>query len=196
NTRQDSTQSQVLGRGVQYQQIGTTGLYQPLIRYVSTRAWYFTNPEKATLGTVQLGGETKAGNWTLAPQLFYGTGENNRPNHIEISTRPLINGGNGFLYGSSTLVTYDSDGFPVPLLTPAMFAQLGDVSTLPARRAGQLTKTNSSQDKIGAQFDASYDIENSALDFLKVGVKFVRSKRLVTNLDWTTAVFSDGRTYG
>lgn len=195
NTRQDSTQSQVLGRGVTYQQIGTTGMYQPLIRYVSTRAWYFTNPEHATLGSVQLGGETHAGKWTLAPKLFYGTGANDRPNHIEISTRPLINGGNGFLYGSSTLATYDSDGFPVPLLTPEMFAQLDDVSTLPARRAGQLTETKSSQDKIGGQFDAKYQLDG-VLDFIQMGVKYVRSERLVTNLDWTTAVFSDGRTYG
>ena len=196
DTRQDSTQSQVLGRGVSYQQIGTTGLYQPLIKYVSTRAWYFTNPEKATLASFQLGGETRVGAWTLAPKVFSGYGVNDRPNHIEISTRPLINGGNGFLYGSSTLATYDSDGFPYPLLTPAMFAQLGDPSTLPARRAGQLTQTFSEQRKTGGQFDAKYDIGKGALDFLKVGVKYVRSERDVTTQDWTTAVFSDGRTYG
>jgi TonB-dependent receptor len=77
-----------------------------------------------------------------------------------------------------------------------MFAQLNDVSTLPARRAGQLTETNSAQHKSGGQLDARYDINNGALDSLKVGVQYVRSTRLVTNLDWTTAVFSDGRTYG
>ncbi len=196
DTRQDSSLSQVLGRNVSYAPLAATGLYQPVIGNVSTRFWYETNPEKAALATFQLGGETKVGSWTLAPRVFTGYGVNDRPNHVEISARPLNNGGNGFLFGSSTLATYDADGFPVPLLTPEMFAQLGDPSTLPARRAGELTVQFSEQRKSGGQFDARYDIDSGALSFLKVGAKFVHSKRDSTNQDWTTDKFSDGRSFG
>lgn len=179
-----------------YAALGSTGLYQPVIANMSTRFWYETNPEKASLASFQLGGETQLGQWTLAPRVFTGYGVNDRPNHVEISARPLTNGGNGFLYGSSTLATYGADGFPVPLLTPAMFAQLGDPISLPARRAGELTVQFSEQRKSGGQFDAKYDIGSGALSFLKMGAKFVHSERDATNQDWTTAKFSDGRTFG
>jgi TonB-dependent receptor len=196
DTRQDSSLSQVLGRGVTYTPVGSTGFYQPLIKYVSTRFWYETNPEHAVLGSFQLGAERKLGHWTLAPKVFAGNGEDDRPNHIEISTRPLINGGNGFLYGSTTLATYDANGFPYPLLTPAMFAQLGNVATLPARRSGELTVQYSDQRKTGGQLDAKYDIGDGLWNFLKIGAKFVRGTRDATNQDWTNAKFTDGRTFG
>lgn len=196
NTRQDSTLSQVLGEDISYSPLGTTGLYQPVIGTVSTRFWYETNPEKAALATFQIGGETKLGSWTVAPKVFSGYGEDDRPNHIEISARPAENGGSGFSYGASTLATYDSSGFPFPLLTPAMYAQLGSVETLPARRAGELTVQYSEQRKQGAQLDAKYDIGAAIFNFLKFGVKYTRSERDATDQDWTTAKFTDGRSFG
>ncbi|MGB8601502.1 MAG: TonB-dependent receptor plug domain-containing protein, partial [Rhizomicrobium sp.] len=111
HTRQDSTLSQIIGMNVSPgssgSEIGTTGLYQPVIGDVSTRLWYETNPENANLGTAQIGGETKFDKLTVSGKVFYSWGNNDRPNHIEISDRPLNDDGgdNGFSYGGTTLAT-------------------------------------------------------------------------------------------
>jgi TonB-dependent receptor len=192
NTEQNSTLSQVLGQNVSYTQLGTTGLYQPVIGKLSTRLWYETNPEQADLSTLQIGGKKTLQNLTIAGNVFYSEGNNDRPNHIEISARPASD----FSYGSSTLATYNAQGFPVPLLTPAMFAQLSDIASLPARRAGQLTEQFSGQKKTGFKADFKYDIASGPLEFIKFGLKYSDSKRDTSNRDWTTDKFTDHRTFG
>ena len=192
DTEQNSTLSQILGTNVSYTPMGTSGLYQPVIGSVSTRFWYETNPEVAKLSTLQLGGNQTLGALSVRGSLFYSEGENNRPNHIEISARPAQD----FAFGGSTLATYDADGFPVPLLTSAMLAQLNNIGSLPARRAGQLTEQYSRQKKGGARVDFQYDIGAGLLDSMRFGLKYTDSKRDSSNRDWTTDKFTDGRTFG
>jgi TonB-dependent receptor len=197
HTRQDSTLSQVLGMNVTKAgyAIGTTGLYQPVIGNISTRLWYETNPENANLGTAQVGGETKVGKLSLTGKVYYSWGNNDRPNHIEISNRPLINSGNGFAYGSTSLGTYDSDGFITPLLTSEMYTRLNDNGSNPARRAGQLTIQHSGQERLGLISDATYDIGEGVLKSIQFGVKYSTSWRHVDDADWTDAKFTDGRLF-
>lgn len=201
HTRQDSTLSQVIGMNVKKGSgglaVGTTGLYQPVISDVSTRLWYETNPENANLGTAQIGGDTRLGNFSLSGKVFYSWGNNDRPDHIEISNRPLHDDGgdNGFAYGGTSLATLDGDGFVTGLLTAGMYDRLNNLTANPARRAGQLTVQHSGQDKLGLILDGTYDVNDTVLKQVKAGVKHTTSWRHVDNIDWTNLKFSDGRSF-
>lgn len=200
-TRQDTTFSQAYSMGVETgsdgAEIGTTGLYQPVLNYVSTRIWYETNPESAALGTAQIGGDTVINRWALAGNVFYSWGKNDRPNHVEISNRPLINDGKGFAYGGTSLITYDSDGFPHASLTDEMYDRLDNLDENPARRSGDVTRQHSSQEKLGVKFDATYDVDSGMFDSVKMGVKHETSWRHVDEIGWEgysydgTTAFSD-----
>lgn len=192
DTMQNSTLSQILGTNVSYTAMGSSGLFQPVIGSVSTRLWYETNPEVAKLSTLQLGGNKNLGPLSISTSVFYSEGRNDRPNHIEISARPAKD----FAFGGSTLASYDSQSFPVPLLTPAMFAQLSNIASLPARRAGQLTEQLSGQKKGGFKLDFKYDLSEGALESIKFGLKYSDSERDTSNRDWTTDKFTDGRSFG
>lgn len=195
-TEQNTTYLQIIPANVSYAPIGNTGLYQPVIGRIATRFWYETNPEKADLATFQVGGDKTLGGWTLSPSLFYSFGDNDRPDHVEISARNDQYSSANFPYGASTVMSYDSDNLPYPMLTPAMNAQLNSVATMYARRAGQLTKSYSGQEKGGAKFDARYDFEEGPLTSVQMGLKYSDSHREFTNRDWTTAKFNDGRSFG
>ena len=195
-TEQDTTYLQLIPANVSYGQIGSTGVYQPVIGRIATRFWYETNPEKADLGTFQLGADKSTGGWTFSPNLFYSWGHNDRPDHVEISARNDEYAATDFPYGASTVMSYGSNGFPYPLLTPAMAAQYNSASTLYARRAGELTESYSGQEKGGAKFDARYDFSDGALTSVQMGVKYIDSHREFTNRDWTTPKFTDGRSFG
>jgi len=193
HTEQNSTLSQILGTeiatGAQGTPIGTGGLYQPKIGRVSTRLWYETNPEKADLGTAQIGGETRSlGPLELSGKIFYSWGKNDRPNHIEISARPAVD----FAYGGSSFLAYGEDGFPEPELTSEMYQRLGNVGVNLARRGGQLTIQHSGQDKAGLVLDAQLNIGEGIFDSVKAGFKQEISWRATDNTNYTNAIYSDG----
>lgn len=188
HTRQDTTFSQILAtnvkKGSSGYRIGTTNLYQPLIGSVSTRLWYETNPEDANLGTAQIGADTSFGNFSFDGKVYYTWGKNDRPNHVEISNRPLREdgGSNGFLYGGTNLISYDADGYPYATLTPAMAARLTDLGANPARRAGDMSFQHSSQEKAGLILDGTYDAGGEWLQSVKFGFKHSTSWRHVDAL--------------
>ncbi|WP_185910660.1 TonB-dependent receptor [Xanthomonas cerealis] len=191
-TEQNTGYTQLVPASVSLTQIGTSGVYQPQIDRVAVRYWYETNPEVADIATFQFGADKQLGNWTLSPNLFYGYGDNDRPDHVEVSARVDQYTSTQFPYGANSFVGYDSAGFPMPLLTPAIQAQASDIGSLYARRHGQLSKSYSGQKKGGAKFDARYDVDAGALSSLQFGVKYVDSSREYTSRDWTTAKFTDG----
>jgi len=188
HTRQDTTFSQIIAmnikKGSSGYAIGTTGLYAPVVGDVSTRFWYETNPENANLGTAQIGADTTLGKWSFDGNVFYSWGKNDRPNHIEISARPLREDGGsaGFVYGGTNIVSYDADGFPYANLTPAMYARLGNLGANPARRAGDMSFQHSGQEKAGVKLDGTYDIDGDWLKSVKLGFKQETSWRHVDAL--------------
>ncbi|WP_114392835.1 TonB-dependent receptor [Oleisolibacter albus] len=191
-TVQNSTFSQIVSTN-KSRVLQPSGLYALSIDKFRTSVWYETNPEEADLATFQLGGDKTVGAWTISPQLFYSFGNNDRPDHIEASARnDQFSSADRFNYGGGTSMGYQNN-FPMPLLTPEMANALNNAGTaLWARRAGQLTSQYSGQDKGGAKLDVQYDAGNdSALRAVKVGAKYIDSKRTVTNRDWTNAYFSD-----
>lgn len=196
DTVQNTTYLQIIPKNVTYTEIGSTGIYQPNIGRIAPRFWYETNPEKADLATFQVGADKTVGNWTLSPNVFYGFGDNDRPNHIEISARSDEYSSTPFPYAGSTDISYGSNGFAYPLLTPAMNQALSNVADMYARRAGEYTENSSGQSKRGAKFDARYDTDDGALSSFQMGVKYVDSIRDYNNRDWTTGKFTDGRSFG
>ena len=192
DTVQNSHLSQVVASnkmdGSDGQAIGTTGLYQPILGNAGTRFYYETNPERATIGTVQFGGEHRYGNLTMSPNIFYTWGENARPNHIEVAARTQDEGGGGagLAYGGTTLFSY-ANNYPVPLLTPALLSAISNIPGMPAfGGAPEVTTQTSEQHKIGMKLDFRYDIDGGLLNYIKVGGKYQDSTRNATNRDYTT----------
>jgi TonB-dependent receptor len=194
-TQQNSTLSQYVSATKSYKEaVAGSGRYALSVDAISTRVWYETNPEKADLGTLQFGGDKTLGAWTLSPQLFYSEGDNDRPNHIEASAR--INQSDRFNHGSNRplggLSMGYSDDLPRPLFTPDIYNDLNNAgSALLARRAGQLTEQFSGQQKYGFKFDAKRVFDDGALQWVKLGGKYVDSHRRVTNRDWTNDHFAN-----
>ena len=198
-TEQNSQLTQVIAMNKQDGSDGLAlgdGLYAPVLGDVSTRFWYETNPEIATLGTAQLGMDKQAGNLTISPNVFYSWGSNARPNHIEVAARTLGSDGNGTPYGGTTLFGY-SNNYPVPLLSANLYNLLDDVAGMPAA-GGQpeYTTQTSWQHKGGAKLDLRYDFDNGALSFVKAGLRYEESHRKITNRDYTVADYGGAETFG
>lgn len=200
DTEQNSTLSQFASASKSHKQVGTTDRYALSVDQISTRVWYETNPEVATLSTFTLGGEKRAGAWTLSPSVFMSYGNNDRPDHIEASAR--INQSDNYNHGvnrplGGLSIGYDNNGFPIPLYTTDIYNDLNNADTaLLARRSGQLTESFSNQTKGGFKLDARYDAEGGALQYIKTGFKFTESLRRVTNRDWTNAHFANSLGHG
>ncbi len=194
-TEQNSTLSQFVSASKSYKEtVAGSGRYNLSVDAISTRVWYETNPEEADLGTVQLGFDKTLGAWTLSPQVFYSEGDNDRPDHIEASVRinqsDRYNSGSNLAYGGLSMGY--SDNLPQPLFTQAIYDTLNNANTaLLARRAGQLTEQYSGQEKYGFKFDAKRVFEGGALQWIKLGGKYVDSHRRVTNRDWTNDHFAN-----
>ncbi len=199
NTRQDSHLSQVVGDNKLEGSDGTplgNGTYAPVIQNISTRFWYETNPERATLGTLQLGASKRIGKLTLEPNIFFSWGRNDRPNHIEVAARTLGSDGNGLAYGGSSMFTY-SQGFPYATLTAAQNAALRDIANMPAAGgAPELTVQRSGQVRGGMKMDAKYDVGDDWFSYIKTGFKFQDSSRTVTNRDYTVSSYGNATTFG
>ncbi|WP_244909685.1 TonB-dependent receptor [Nitrospirillum viridazoti] len=190
NAVQNSTLSQIISTDKSWNALAN-GLYGLSVDKYRTSVWYETNPERADLSTLQLGGEKKLGALTLTPTVFFSAANNDRPNHIEASARnDQYSSSARFPSGIAGMGS--NDGYPVPVFSPGMYDALNNAATaLWARRAGQLTQQGSHQDKYGAKLDGQYDMnDNGPLSFIKAGVKFVESDRAVTNRDWTNPYFS------
>jgi TonB-dependent receptor len=194
-TEQNSTFSQYVSSGKSYAQtVPGSGRYNLSVDQISTRVWYETNPEVATLATLAFGGEKQMGGWTVSPQVFFSEGHNNRPDHLEASVR--INQSDRFNKGATrplggTSISYRDD-LPQPLFTPDILADLNNPGDrLLARRAGQLTKQYSGQTKWGGRLDLERTFEGSALQSIKFGGKYSDSTRNVTNRDWTNDHFAN-----
>jgi TonB-dependent receptor len=161
------------------------GLYQSQISNVQPRFYYETNPENDELGTLLLGGEKKFAALTLDPSLFFSWGNNDRPNHIELSARNH-EVAPGIIYSGGQLFTY-SNNFAQPLLTPSQIANaIAPVANFGARRSGEETEEFSSQVKGGFKLDGKYDLALGPLQDIKLGVKYSDSFRQHTERDWTT----------
>lgn len=196
-TEQNTGYTQLVPTGVSYQENGSSGVYEPVVGSYSTRFWYETNPEIADLATFQIGADKQLGDWTLSPNVFYSFGDNDRPDHIEISARTnqYSNSDNASWDDSaSEFLDYDSDGFPIPQLTEEMTSQVNDLGSLYARRSGQVTKEYSSQKKGGFKVDLRRDYYDGALQSLQFGLKYTLSSRKFTSRDWTTDKYTDGTT--
>lgn len=192
-TEQNSTLGQVVGRNLSWADNGN-GRYGLSVGSVSTRLWYETNPDVASLSAVSVGARRQAGAWTLTPSLFFSQGRSDRPERIEASARidqmDTYNSAQRRPF-SGLLIGY-ADGFPTPQLTPDLRADLDSVGErLLARRAGQFTVQTSRQYRQGARFDAEYTAYDRALRHLAFGVKWTDSVREVTDRNWTNAYFAD-----
>jgi len=179
-SEQNSNLSQVVGSDKRGGASGTpigNGLYAPVIGTVTTKYWYETSPERAQLGTIQLGGSHRTGQLLIEPSLFYSWGENSRPNHIETAA-----GASPVAYGGSTLFGY-ADGYPQPLLTPTMLAALQNIPGMSIAGGDiEITKKLSTQHKFGTQLDLRYDMEDAGLlRYVKFGGKIVDSHREVNS---------------
>lgn len=192
-TDQNSTLSQIVGRNLSWTDDGS-GIYRLSVGSVSTRLWYETNPDLASLSAVNIGARRQVGAWTLTPSLFFSQGRSDRPGRIEASARvDQVD-----LYNSATRRPYaglligSEDGVPTPQLTPDLRADLDHVGErLLARRAGQYTVQTSRQYRQGARFDAEYAAEDRTLRQVAFGVKWTQSVRDVTDRDWTNGYFAD-----
>ncbi|WP_157190057.1 TonB-dependent receptor [Novosphingobium sp. Rr 2-17] len=195
NTEQNSTFSQYVSASKSYTEtVAGSGRYNLSVDKISTRVWYETNPEIATLGTAAFGGSKQVGAWKISPQIFYSEGHNDRPDHIEASARinqsDKYNSGSNFSLGGLS-INYQDD-LPQPLMTSAIYNALDNAgSSLLARRAGQLTEQYSGQRKWGGRFDVEREFEGSALQSIKFGGKYSDSTRDVTNRDWTNDQFAN-----
>ncbi|MFT4247532.1 MAG: TonB-dependent receptor [Pseudomonas sp.] len=190
-TEQNTGYSQLIPRNVGYAQTGVDGVYQPIIGGYAVRYWYETNPEMADLATLQFGADKHWGNWTISPNVFYGFGHNDRPDHLEISARTdqYADRGGTFAYGAGQLLSQDADGYPIPQLTPEMAAAIDDIGGLYVRRAGQLTRQYSGQKKGGAKLDLRRVFDQGALQELQFGLKHTTSSREFTSRNWTTGYY-------
>jgi TonB-dependent receptor len=187
-TEQNSGYSQLVPHQVSYQPTATDGVYQPVIDSYGVRYWYETNPEVADLATVQFGADQQAGNWTLSPNIFYGFGNNDRPDHMEISARSnqYADRGGVYSYGGTSLLDYNSGSYPTPQLTPEMEAAVNDIGGLYARRAGQFSQQYSGQKKGGVKLDLRRVFDEGALQDIQFGFKHVLASRRYTSRNWTT----------
>jgi TonB-dependent receptor len=185
NTQQASSYSQLYADSVSTTQIGTSGLYTPLITSVQPRFYYETNPEQAQLQTYLIGGSGQFDRLHLSGNIFGSYADNNEPNHIELSGR-LNEYSAAFPFSGSNLFTYGS-GAPLPLLSASQLAAVGDIADYGARRSGELTAEFSNQWKFGAGFDGRYDLDSGIFKSISFGFKEVGSVREHTVRDYTTA---------
>ncbi|MDE1150808.1 MAG: TonB-dependent receptor [Azospirillaceae bacterium] len=146
------------------------GLYETSSVKTQVHYWFETNPDTATLGTAQLGGDWRDGALTLSPRLFYTWGENGRPQHIEMS----------FWNPTTTTVAQglslsNRDGYPVITGPAGAQALARDVENLPVSNQGQITSLSSQQQRLGGALDGKLKLGPDAV--LEAGFKITDSHR-------------------
>jgi TonB-dependent receptor len=193
-TEQNTTYNQLLPQDVTYVPTATPGVYSPNIGRIANRFWFETNPERADLGTIQLGADKTAGGWTISPNVFWSIGRNDRPEHVEIDGREDKYSQDNFAYNQSSLLSYGGSHFPYPQLTPALLNSVNNVQNMWANDYGEVTRIRSGQKRGGAKLDLRYDFEDGPVQNVKFGVKYSDSSREFTNRDWSTGGINDGTT--
>ena len=139
---------------------------------------FSTSDSNQTLGTINLGGKTKTGNFTLTYDLSYSGGVREAPNNYSISyncdvcTYPL----------NATGIDWVSSDPRFPQASLPAFAQNveRDPSLLQFDGAS-LDRSKQVDNRFAARFDVRYDV-GGALDHVQAGAKLSRSKR---NYDYT-----------
>jgi len=179
-TDQATYYSQIYGNEVTSEPLGATGLYGPVIGYVKPRYYYETNPEIAMLDTLQVGGATRTGRWTLRARANTAWGETDDPDHFELSGRdPEV--APGMPFGASVLFG-SRDDVPIPLLNATGLEALGEAADYGAHRAGEVSREYSNQFKSGAKVDTSYRLTSRTS--LDVGVEATYAVRRHTYRDY------------
>ncbi|MBB6250534.1 TonB-dependent receptor [Nitrospirillum iridis] len=141
--------------------------------------WFETSPEVSELMTSQLGGTTHLDRLTLDYDLFYSWGQNSAPDHAEIAYETAGLGG-------PFLLTYNRAGYPIPVLTAAQRAYFNNTANYTAiDGSGEFTESYSEQRKLGAHIDATYQMGDGLLDYLKAGAKMVTSHRFAYSRDYS-----------
>ncbi len=187
--KQDTDYLQLYGNNFSQSQIGTSNIATPVIGAIQPRYYFETAPELAELATFQIGFDWRSGHLHLAPNLFGSWGEDNEPNHIEVSAREPENPPY-MPYGGSVLFAPGTNG-PVPLLSNAQLATVYDFGSYGQRRAGELSTAFSNQTRGGAKIDGGFDVDLDWFKSLDFGVKFESSERNHTSRDYTSnKVFS------
>jgi TonB-dependent receptor len=179
-TDQSTYYSQIYGNQITSAPLGASGLYTPVINYVQPRYYYETNPELSLLDTLQVGGATRTGRWTLSARADTSWGETDDPDHFELSGRdPEVAPGTPF--GGSVLFGSRND-VPTPLLDAAGLEALGEAGDYGARRAGEISREYSNQLKSGAKVDTSYRLTPATS--LDVGLEATYAVRSHTYRDY------------
>ncbi len=191
-TDQASTLEQITPQAVSWTKAGNGG-YQASVDSVSTRVWYETNPERVQLANVKGTLRFAKDRFEIAPYVFASRSEFSRPNHLEASARDDetdgINKGNLPRTLGGPAIVYDTDGYPVPVLTPDIAADLSAAATrLIARRAGQLTVQTSYQARVGGGVDARWRPTSLPGD-VEWGVRVMRSRIESRYRDWRNDYF-------
>jgi TonB-dependent receptor len=179
---QSSYYLQLYGNDFAQAQEGTSNLATPVIGSIQPRYYYETAPEQAELGTSQLGFNWRSGGLRLAPNLFGSWGEDNEPNHIEVSAREPEDGPY-MPYGGSVLFGQGANG-PVPLVSSAQAATIYDFGSYGQRRAGELSTAFSNPGRGGAKIDGGYDFNQDWLKSIDFGFKFESAERNHTGRDY------------
>jgi TonB-dependent receptor len=199
----DDTDQDVFQRGFQGLQYVTgvrqaNGLYLTSTTDAQEHYWFETNPEQADLTTTILGGQSNFDRFVLSYDLFYSWGQNSRPDHQESSwgIQDPVGTYVGGLGGPLTLSYSGSPAYPVPNLTAAQVAALGDLSRFTAHILGELNVMESDQHKAGGQMDGRFDLSPGGEDYLKAGIKFTASRRFTDDRDYTVPIVSSGAVLG
>jgi TonB-dependent receptor len=180
------------GEGSQGIPIGNTGNYELLIPDVSERYWFITNPQVDTLGTAQVGGESRFGRLTVSGNVFFSTGQDNMPDQIQVATRNQDNGGAGTTFGGSQLFSYNSQGLPVNLLSAYQQGVLDNIPGMPAGQAPERTVYLSQETLSGAKGDFKYDFDEGFLKYIKFGFKALDAWHQSSSVDYQAAGATNG----
>jgi TonB-dependent receptor len=180
------------GEGSQGIPIGTTGNYELLVPDVSERYWFITNPQVDTLGTGQVGGESRFGHLTVSGNVFYSTGKDNMPDQIQVATRNQDNGGAGTTFGGSQLFSYNSQGYPLNLLSAYQQGVLNNIPGMPAGQAPERTVYLSQETLSGAKADFKYDFDGGFLKYVKFGFKLLDAWHESSSVDYQAAGATNG----
>ncbi|MDZ5647717.1 TonB-dependent receptor [Nitrospirillum sp. BR 11828] len=157
----------------------SNGLYINAESDADEHYWFETAPEVSELMTSQLGGTTRLDHLTLDYDVFYSWGQNSAPDHAEFAYQT---GG----LGSPFLLTYNSAGYPIPVLTAAQRAYFNNTANYTAiDGSGEFTESYSEQRKLGAHLDATYQMGDGLLDYIKAGAKMVDSHRFAYSRDYS-----------
>lgn len=166
------------------------GLYRVVSTQTELHYWAESNPSLDSLSTVQVGGTGRFGRLTVSPMAYYSYGENDFPNHFEVTfyNRADDPGGDntnpnyqrfptGFQVGYNGL-------YPVPIFGPGVLSNIAQIGAWPARNGGEVTNGLSHQSKEGVKVDFAYEADAGPLKTIKFGAKYSSADRYTAFRDF------------